>query len=163
VVRLSALSVGRLYPPGNIPGTYFCWRPNVLCLFSLISCYIEAAFELWRFGISRNINLDQSVGIHNNYLERKWLTNNRLCYGVTQHGVLYHCPGLSGGGGKKTSVKTGGLQGEIQNLLRGRRTNLHQLHLWTYCRFLPDAAEMYLTMSTITLNFQVSLLIPGRL
>ena len=24
VVRLSALRTGRLYPPGNIPGTYFC-------------------------------------------------------------------------------------------------------------------------------------------
>jgi len=24
VVRLSALSTGRLYPPGNIPGTHFC-------------------------------------------------------------------------------------------------------------------------------------------
>jgi hypothetical protein len=23
-VRLSALRTGRLYPPGNIPGTYFC-------------------------------------------------------------------------------------------------------------------------------------------
>jgi len=26
VVRLSALSTGRLYPPGNIPGTHFCYR-----------------------------------------------------------------------------------------------------------------------------------------
>ena len=26
VVRLSALSTGRLYPPRNIPGTHFCWR-----------------------------------------------------------------------------------------------------------------------------------------
>jgi len=26
VVRFSALRTGRLYPPGNIPGTYFCWR-----------------------------------------------------------------------------------------------------------------------------------------
>ena len=26
VVRLSALRTGRLYPPGNIPGTHFCWR-----------------------------------------------------------------------------------------------------------------------------------------
>jgi hypothetical protein len=26
VVRLSALHIGRLYPPGNIPGTHFCWR-----------------------------------------------------------------------------------------------------------------------------------------
>ena len=25
VVRLSALRTGRLYPPGNIPGTHFCW------------------------------------------------------------------------------------------------------------------------------------------
>jgi hypothetical protein len=24
VVRLSALSTGRLYPPGNIPGNHFC-------------------------------------------------------------------------------------------------------------------------------------------
>jgi len=24
VVRLSALSTGRLYPPGNIPGTHYC-------------------------------------------------------------------------------------------------------------------------------------------
>jgi len=24
VVRLSALGTGRLYPPGNIPGTHFC-------------------------------------------------------------------------------------------------------------------------------------------
>jgi hypothetical protein len=24
VVRLSALRIGRLYPPGNIPGTHFC-------------------------------------------------------------------------------------------------------------------------------------------
>ena len=24
VVRLSALRTGRLYPPGNIPGTHFC-------------------------------------------------------------------------------------------------------------------------------------------
>jgi len=24
VVTLSALSTGRLYPPGNIPGTHFC-------------------------------------------------------------------------------------------------------------------------------------------
>jgi len=26
VVRLSALRTGRLYPPGNIPGTHFCLR-----------------------------------------------------------------------------------------------------------------------------------------
>ena len=26
VVRLSALSTGRLYPPGNIPGTQLCYR-----------------------------------------------------------------------------------------------------------------------------------------
>jgi hypothetical protein len=26
VVRLSALGTGRLYPPGNTPGTHFCWR-----------------------------------------------------------------------------------------------------------------------------------------
>jgi len=26
VVRLSVLRTGRLYPPGNIPGTNFCWR-----------------------------------------------------------------------------------------------------------------------------------------
>ena len=26
MVRLSSLSAGRLYPPGNIPGTHFCWR-----------------------------------------------------------------------------------------------------------------------------------------
>ena len=26
VVRLSALGTGRLYPPGNIPGTHFCYR-----------------------------------------------------------------------------------------------------------------------------------------
>ena len=26
VVRLSALRTGRLYSPGNIPGTHFCWR-----------------------------------------------------------------------------------------------------------------------------------------
>ena len=26
VVRLSALRTGRLYPPGNIPGTHFCYR-----------------------------------------------------------------------------------------------------------------------------------------
>ena len=26
VVRLSALRTGRLYPPGNIPGTHFCQR-----------------------------------------------------------------------------------------------------------------------------------------
>jgi hypothetical protein len=26
VVRLSALHTGCLYPPGNIPGTHFCWR-----------------------------------------------------------------------------------------------------------------------------------------
>ena len=26
VVRLSLLRTGRLYPPGNIPGTNFCWR-----------------------------------------------------------------------------------------------------------------------------------------
>jgi len=25
-VKLSALSTGRLYPPGNIPGTHLCWR-----------------------------------------------------------------------------------------------------------------------------------------
>jgi len=25
-VMLSALRTGRLYPPGNIPGTHFCWR-----------------------------------------------------------------------------------------------------------------------------------------
>jgi hypothetical protein len=25
VVRLSALGTGRLYPPGNIPGTHFCY------------------------------------------------------------------------------------------------------------------------------------------
>ena len=24
--RLPALSTGRLYPPGNTPGTHFCWR-----------------------------------------------------------------------------------------------------------------------------------------
>jgi len=26
VIRLSALRTGRLYPPGNIPGTHFCQR-----------------------------------------------------------------------------------------------------------------------------------------
>jgi hypothetical protein len=26
MVRLSALRTGRLYPPGNIPGTHFCYR-----------------------------------------------------------------------------------------------------------------------------------------
>jgi hypothetical protein len=26
VVRLSVLDTSRLFPPGNIPGTYFCWR-----------------------------------------------------------------------------------------------------------------------------------------
>jgi len=26
LVRLSALRTGRLYTPGNIPGTHFCWR-----------------------------------------------------------------------------------------------------------------------------------------
>jgi hypothetical protein len=26
VVRLSALRTGRFYPPGNIPGTHFCYR-----------------------------------------------------------------------------------------------------------------------------------------
>ena len=26
VVRLSALRTGRFLPPGNIPGTHFCWR-----------------------------------------------------------------------------------------------------------------------------------------
>ena len=26
VVGLSAVRTGRLYPPGNIPGTHFCWR-----------------------------------------------------------------------------------------------------------------------------------------
>jgi hypothetical protein len=26
VVRLSALRTGRLYPPGHIPGTHFCYR-----------------------------------------------------------------------------------------------------------------------------------------
>jgi len=26
VVRLSALRTGRLYPPGNIPGTHFCYK-----------------------------------------------------------------------------------------------------------------------------------------
>jgi len=26
VVRLSAVRTGRLYPPGNIPGTHFCYR-----------------------------------------------------------------------------------------------------------------------------------------
>jgi len=24
VARLSALNIGHLYPPGNVPGTYFC-------------------------------------------------------------------------------------------------------------------------------------------
>jgi len=28
VVRLSVLFTGRPYPPGNIPGTHFCWRVN---------------------------------------------------------------------------------------------------------------------------------------
>jgi hypothetical protein len=26
VLRLSALRTGRLYPPGNIPDTHFCWK-----------------------------------------------------------------------------------------------------------------------------------------
>ena len=26
VVRMSALHTGRLYPPGNIPGTHFCFK-----------------------------------------------------------------------------------------------------------------------------------------
>jgi len=26
VIWLSALRTGYLYPPGNIPGTHFCWR-----------------------------------------------------------------------------------------------------------------------------------------
>jgi len=28
VVSLSALGTGRLYPPGNIPGTHFCQSPS---------------------------------------------------------------------------------------------------------------------------------------
>jgi len=30
-----------------------------------------ADFELWRFGISSNINLDQTFGIHKIHLDRK--------------------------------------------------------------------------------------------
>jgi hypothetical protein len=29
VVRLSAIRTSRLYPPGNIPGTHFCWEHAV--------------------------------------------------------------------------------------------------------------------------------------
>jgi hypothetical protein len=28
VVGLSALHIGRIYPPGNNPGTHFCYRPS---------------------------------------------------------------------------------------------------------------------------------------
>ena len=28
VVRLSALCTGRFFPPGDIPGTHFCYRPS---------------------------------------------------------------------------------------------------------------------------------------
>ena len=70
---------------------------------------------------------------------------------------------LDGGGKKNPQWKQGGPQAVIWNLLRGRRTNLHQLHLRSYCGFLPDAAEMYLTISNVTLTFQVPMLIPGRL
>ena len=28
VVRLTALLTGRLHPPGNIPGTHFCYGPG---------------------------------------------------------------------------------------------------------------------------------------
>ena len=30
VIKLSALLTGRLYPPGNIPGTHFCWYSDWL-------------------------------------------------------------------------------------------------------------------------------------
>jgi len=30
VIRLSALRTGHLYPPGNSPGTHFCWRLSQL-------------------------------------------------------------------------------------------------------------------------------------
>jgi hypothetical protein len=39
VVRLSALRTGRLYPPGDIPGTHFCWNTQ-------LSAYI------WQISIS---------------------------------------------------------------------------------------------------------------
>ena len=31
-----------------------------------------AAFELWRYGISTNMNLNQKVGIHKIHLDRKF-------------------------------------------------------------------------------------------
>jgi hypothetical protein len=56
VVRLSALRTSHLYPPGDIPGTHFCWRlswpqghsvagrfmsmSGDLCTFMIISCWI---------------------------------------------------------------------------------------------------------------------------
>ena len=46
VIRLSALRTGRLYPPGNIPGTYFCWR------LSKPQCHSAA----WRIMSMKNFN-----------------------------------------------------------------------------------------------------------
>jgi hypothetical protein len=46
---------------------------TVSCWFSLSTCYLVAAFDVWRLGIIWKINLDQMVGIHKNNLDRKGL------------------------------------------------------------------------------------------
>jgi len=48
MVRLSALRTGHLYPPGNIPGTHFCWRLSRLQGHSAVGrimSYANIAFE----------------------------------------------------------------------------------------------------------------------
>jgi hypothetical protein len=42
VVRLSAQNTGRLYPPGNTPGTYFCQR---LSRLQARNDYVNEKFE----------------------------------------------------------------------------------------------------------------------
>ena len=39
VLRLSAIGTGRLYPPGNIPGTHFCWGRDSVVSYSVAICY----------------------------------------------------------------------------------------------------------------------------
>jgi len=64
--RLAATSTGRLHPPGNIPGTHFCWRlsrpqghsaagrimsTNILIIMNLIGSffsYLTTANQLHR-------------------------------------------------------------------------------------------------------------------
>lgn len=117
------------------------------------------------------------VWIHNNYFDRKGLTNNRLGYGVMQlrcnAGYCIIFPVSERKENPQSRWEVYRLRSEpvaswardrsnILSLQMFKRINFNQLHVCTYCRFSPDAAEIYLTLSVITFIFQFPMSKPGR-